>query len=120
MSKERAKRRAEREAARAAEQAVRLRRLQRRAVLDDSLRRLRELGAALVRRLRPARRRSAWGLGRRSPAQRSLIIGTGVLVLLAIWVLVDSFSTRLGLTVLVLLLLPVLAVVSFDRKGFRL
>jgi hypothetical protein len=109
MSKERARRRAEREAVKAAEQAVRLRRAQRRA------RRV-----ALMRRLTPKRRRWAWGLGRRSPAQRSAIIGVGVLSLLAIWVLVDSLATRLGLTVLVLLLLPVVAVISFDRKGMRL
>jgi Flp pilus assembly protein TadB len=109
MSKERAKRRAEREAARAAEQAVRLRRARRR-----------ERRQALLRRLTPKRRRSAWGLGRRSPAQRSLIVGIGVLLLLAVWFLVESLATRLGLTVLVLLLLPVVAVVSFDRKGMRL
>lgn len=120
MSKERAKRRAEREAARAAEQAVRRRRARRRAALDASLRRLREVRAALLRRLTPKRRRTAWGLGRRSPGQRSLIIGVGALLLLAVWFLVDSLATRLGLTVLVLLLLPVVAVVSFDRKGFRL
>ena len=109
MSKERARRRVEREAARAAEQAVRLRRERRR-----------ERRIALVRRLTPKRRRWAWGLGRRSPGQRSLIIGVAVLSLLAIWVLVDSLTTRLGLTVLVLLLLPVFAVITFDRKGMRL
>jgi hypothetical protein len=109
MSKERARRRAEREAARAAEQAVRLRRERRR-----------RRWAALVRRVTPRRRRSAWGLGRRSPGQRSVIIGVGALALLAVWVLIDSLSTRIGLTVLVLLLLPVVAVVSFDRKGMRL
>jgi hypothetical protein len=109
MSKERAKRRAEREAMRAAEQAVRLRRARRR-----------ERRAALLRRLTPKRRRWAWGLGRRSPGQRSIIVGVGTLLLLLIWFLVDSLSTRLGLTVLVLLILPVVAVVSFDRKGMRL
>jgi hypothetical protein len=109
MSKERAKRRAEREAARAAEQAVRLRRARRR-----------QRRAALLRRLTPKRRRWAWGLGRRSPGQRSAIAGVGVLLLLAIWFLVDSIPNRIGLSVLVLLLLPVLAVISFDRKGMRL
>lgn len=109
MSKERAKRRAEREAARAAEQAVRLRRARRR-----------ERWRALVRRLTPKRRRRAWGLGRRSPVQRSIIAGVGLLALFVIWSLVDSLPNRIGLSVLVLLLLPVLAVISFDRKGMRL
>lgn len=109
MSKERARRRAEREAARAAERAVRLRRAERRA-----------RRAAFVRRITPTRRRWAWGLGRRSPGQRAAIIGIGALLLLAVWSLVDSLSTRLGLTALVLLLLPVVAVISFDRKGMRL
>lgn len=109
MSRERAKRRAEREAARAAEQAIRLRRARRR-----------QRWAALLRRLTPRRGRAAWGLGRRSPGQRSLIIGIGALLLLVVWFLVDSLATRVGLSVLVLLLLPVVAVVSFDRKGMRL
>ncbi len=112
MSKERARRRAEREAARAAAEAVRLRRFRRRAVLHDWLRRL--------RRLRPAARRSAWGLGRRSPAQRSMIVGVGLALLFAVWYFVDSLATRIALSLLVLLVLPVLAIVSFDRKGFRL
>jgi Flp pilus assembly protein TadB len=109
MSKERARRRAEREAARAAAEAARLRRLRRR-----------QRWAALVRRLTPRRRRRAWGLGRRSPAQRAIIAGVGILLLLPVWFLVDSWPNRIGLSVLVLLLLPVVAVVAFDRKGMRL
>ncbi|MBX6748698.1 MAG: hypothetical protein IRY85_03345 [Micromonosporaceae bacterium] len=109
MSKERARRRAEREAARAAAEAARLRRLRRR-----------QRWAALVRRLIPRRGHRAWGLGRRSPAQRAMIVGVGVLLLLPVWFLVDSLTSRIGLSVLVLLLLPVVAVISFDRKGMRL
>jgi hypothetical protein len=109
MSKERARRRAQREAERTAAQAVRLRREARRAKR-----------AALVRRLRPKPRRAAWGLGRRSPAQRSAIIGMAIAALLAIWYFVDSLPVRIGLSILVLLLLPVVAVISFDRKGLKI
>jgi hypothetical protein len=62
----------------------------------------------------------AWGLGRRSVAQRSLIAGAAVALLCAVWYFVDSWPPRIGLTVVVLLALPVLATVSFDRKGMRL
>jgi hypothetical protein len=114
MSRERARRRAHREALRAAEQAVRMRRARRRARWQ-----------ALARRLRPAvlRRRPgrwAWGLGRRSRAQRLTIACAGVLLLFGVWYFFDSLSTRLGLSALVLLALPVLATISFDRKGMRL
>jgi Flp pilus assembly protein TadB len=109
MSKERARRRAEREAARAEAEASRLVRERRR-----------ERRAALLRRLTPTRRRAAWGLGRRSPGQRSVIIGVGLALLFVVWYFIDSLPTRLGLSVLVLLVLPVLATISFDRKGFRL
>ena len=109
MSKERARLRAQREAERSAAAALRLRREQRRA-----------RRTALLRRLRPRARRAAWGLGRRSPGQRSLITGVAVALLLAVWYFVDPLPARLGLSVLILLVLPVLAVVSFDRKGMRL
>lgn len=107
MSKERARRRAEREAARAAAQAARQRRARR---------------IAFLRRFLPTRRRWrwAWGLGRRSPAQRSAVAGAGILALAAIWYFLDSVATRIGLSILVLLVLPVFAVVTFDRKGLRL
>jgi len=109
MSKERARRRAEREAARAAAEAARLRRQRRR-----------QRWRALARRLTPRRHRRAWGLGRRSAAQRAIIVGVGVLLLFAVWFLVDSWPNRIGLSVLVVILLPVLAVISFDREGKRL
>jgi hypothetical protein len=109
MSKERAIRRAQREAERAAAQAVRLRRAQRAA-----------RRAALLRRLRPAPRHWSWGFGRRSPAQRSVLVGVATAALFAVWYFVDSLATRLALTALVLLVLPVFAVVVFGRKGIRL
>jgi Flp pilus assembly protein TadB len=109
MSKERARRRALREAERAAAQAVRERRARRRA-----------WRSSLARRLRPAPRRWTWGFGRRSPAQRAILAGAAVVLLLAVWYFADSLATRLALTALVLLLLPVLAVVAFGRKGIRL
>jgi Flp pilus assembly protein TadB len=100
VSKERAKRRAERETVRAAAEAVRARR-QRRAVL---------------RRLRPPDRRRAWLLARRSPGQRAAVIGVGLGLLAAIWYLTESWPTRIGLSLLALLALPVLVIVTFDRR----
>jgi hypothetical protein len=70
--------------------------------------------------LRRPPRRWAWGLGRRSTAQRGVIGGTGVALLFAVWYFFDSWGTRIGLSLLVLLILPVLATISFDRKGMRL
>jgi hypothetical protein len=109
MSKDRARRRAEREAVRAAALAVRLRRERRR-----------DRRAALVRRLRPRQRNLAWGLGRRTPAQRSVIVGVAIGLLFAVWYFVDALGTRIALSVLTLLILPVVVVVAFDRKGTRL
>jgi hypothetical protein len=109
MAKERARRRAEREAAQAQAQARRL-------VLE----RRRARRRALMKRLRPKTRRWAWGFGRRSPAQRSLVIGIGVAALLAIWYFLDGWPARIALSLLVLLALPVVAVLTFDRKGMRL
>jgi hypothetical protein len=109
MSKERARRRAERELARAAAQADALRREQRR-----------QRRAALLRRLRPRSRRWAWGLGRRSVGQRSLITGVAIAGLFAVWYFVDSLPIRIGLSALLLLTLPVVAIISFDRKGMKL
>ena len=110
MSKERALRRAEREAARAVAEAKRQRRERRRA-----------RRSAMLRRLRPkSGGRRAWGLGRRTPAQRSALVGFALAALLAIWYFVDSWSGRIALSLLVLLALPVVAVVTFDRKGMKL
>ena len=40
--------------------------------------------------------------------------------LLLVWYFVESWSARIALWLLVLLALPVLAVVTFDRKGMKL
>jgi Flp pilus assembly protein TadB len=107
VSRERARRRAEREAARAVAEAKRLRTARRRAAL---------------KRLRPQwnRRRTAWGLGRRSPGQRAAVTGVAVGLLLAVWYFVEPLAGRIALTLLVLLALPVFAVITFDRKGMKL
>jgi hypothetical protein len=109
VSKERALRRAEREAARAVAESRRQRMQRRRA-----------WRSAMLRRLRPKSSRRAWGLGRRTPGQRSALVGFALAALLAVWYFVDSWSARIALSVLVLLALPVVAVVTFDRKGMKL
>jgi Flp pilus assembly protein TadB len=105
VSKERARRRAEREAAQAAALAARARR-------ERRLQRRR----ALMRRLRPKPGRRAWLLGRRHPGQRFALAVVGIGVLWLIWFLVDPLVLRIAFSLLFLLLLPVLAVVAFDRR----
>ena len=105
VSKERAHRRAERETARAAAEAARARKQRRRAGRR-----------ALLRRLMPPSRRRAWLLARRSPGQRALIAGVVIGLLWMIWYLVDDWPLRIAFTLMVLLLLPVFIVVTFDRR----
>jgi Flp pilus assembly protein TadB len=105
VSKERARRRAEREAAKAVAEARRLRRDRRRA-----------WRRRVVRSFKPKVRRRAWLLARRSPGQRALIIGVGIAALGAIWYMVDSWPLRVAFTLLLVLLLPVLVIVTFDRR----
>jgi Flp pilus assembly protein TadB len=107
MSRERARRRAEREAVRAAAEAARVRRAERR-----SRRR------ALLRRVTPRvpDRRRAWLLPRRSPGQRAFVVGLGLGLIALVWYLVDAWPMRIGFTLLALLLLPVLVVLTFDRR----
>ena len=113
MSKERARRRAEREALQAVAAARRSRAVARRA-------RLRSLRRRLARPLAPLKRRRAWLSGRRSPGQR-VVIGVAAMTLgLLIWYLVPNWPVRIAFWLLTLLLLPVLAVVTFDRKGMKL
>jgi Flp pilus assembly protein TadB len=109
VSKERARRRAEREAAQAVAAAKRQR-------LDARRARRR----SLMKRLTPRRRRTAWGLGRRSPGQRAAVAGVGIGLLLLVWYFVEPLSGRIALSLLILLALPVFAVISFDRKGMKL
>jgi Flp pilus assembly protein TadB len=113
VSKERARRRAEREAV-AAAAAVKRARVQARRAQMRSLRR------SLARPLAPLKRRRAWLFGRRSPGQR-LVIGVGAFAVgIVIWYVVPSWPVRIAFWLLVLLLLPVLAVLTFDRKGMKL
>lgn len=106
MSKERARRRQEREAVRVAAEAKRLRRERRRV---------------FWRRFRlPRRRRVAWGLGRRSTGQRAVTIGVGLGLVWVVWYLVDAWPLRIALWLLLVLVLPVFTVVTFDRKGMKL
>jgi hypothetical protein len=70
----------------------------------------------MLRRLTPRERRRAWLLARRSPGQRAAVIGAGLGLLAGIWYLTESWPTRIGLSLLVLLLLPVLVIMTFDRR----
>ena len=113
MSKERARRRAEREALAAAAAAKRARVHARKA-------QLRWLRRSLARPLAPLKRRRAWLVGRRSPGQR-LVVGVAAVALgIVIWYVVPTWPVRIAFWLLVLLLLPVLAVLTFDRKGMKL
>jgi hypothetical protein len=76
--------------------------------------------ASVLRRVRPRSRRWAWGLGRRPPSQRAALVGFALAALLAVWYFVESWPGRIALGLLVLLALPVVAVVTFDRKGMKL
>jgi Flp pilus assembly protein TadB len=105
VSRERARRRAEREAARAHAEAARLRVASRRA-----------RRRALLRRFVPPERRRAWLLGRRSAGQRAAAAGVALGLLALVWYLTDAWPTRIGLSLLVLLLMPVLVVVTFGRR----
>ena len=113
MSKERAKRRAEREAIAAAAAARRSRLVARRA-------RVRSLRRSLAKPLEPLKRRRAWLVGRRSPGQR-LVVGVAAVALgFVIWYVVPNWPVRIAFWLLTLLLLPVFAVLTFDRKGMKL
>jgi Flp pilus assembly protein TadB len=105
VSKERARRRAEREAESARAQASRARKAERRA-----------RRRALVRRLTPPDRRRAWLLTRRSPGQRAFVTGVALGAVGLVWYFVDGWPTRIGFTLLVLLLLPVFVIMVLDRR----
>ena len=109
MSKERARRRAEREAARAVAAARR-----------ERLDRRRDRRRALLRRVTPRTGRRAWGLGRRSPGQRTLMGVIALGLLGAVWYFVDEWPVRIAFWLLILFALPVIGVLTFDRKGVRL
>jgi Flp pilus assembly protein TadB len=106
VSKERARRRAQREAAAAVAQAKR-QRLEHRRVRRR----------ALVRRLTPRQRRRAWLLGRRSPGQRAAIVGVAIGLLWIVWYFVEPWPLRIAFSILAVLVLPLLVVVTFDRRA---
>jgi len=113
VSKERAKRRAEREAIAAVAAARRSRLVARRA-------RVRSLRRSLAKPLAPLKRRRAWLVGRRSPGQRLVVGVAAVAVGFVIWYVVPNWPVRIAFWLLTLLLLPVFAVLTFDRKGMKL
>ena len=105
MAKVRAQRRAERE------------RRQREA-LEFNAKRLRRKMFWRRLTLHEMRRRSSGRLfARRSRAERALIGVIGLLSLIVIWIAVSPVALQVLLTVLLLLALPVLVIVAFDRRG---
>jgi DNA-binding TFAR19-related protein (PDSD5 family) len=107
VSKERARTRAARAAAAEKEKAKRARKVARR------LRR-----QALLRSLKPRRRRRTGRLFvRRSRAQRIGLVVVPLLVVGAVWVLVDDPALRLLLLALFVIALPALVVVVLGRRS---
>jgi hypothetical protein len=103
VSKERARRRAEREALALAVHARRARKARRRA---------------FVRRLVPTPRLGRTGklFPRRTRTQRATIATGVAVVLILVWALVDSLSTKIGLTAFVALATPAVVVLTMDRR----
>jgi hypothetical protein len=105
MAKVRALRRAERE------------RRQREALERNAKRLRRKLFWRKVT-LHDMRRRSRGRLfARRSRGERALIGVVGVLALIVIWTAVSSWALKVALSLLLVLVLPVLVIVAFDRRG---
>jgi Flp pilus assembly protein TadB len=107
VSRERARRRearlAEAEAARAARQRTRDRRKRRQA---------------LLRRVWPTLpdRRTGRLFARRTRGQRAAVAITALAALILVWLGIDSLSTRIALTALILIATPALTVLVFDRR----
>src|SRR5258705_4793847 len=103
MSKERAKRRALLEA----ERAERMRRFE-----------ARRARRAAVRRLVPTVKVGRTGklFARRSRAQRSVIATLVLIVLVLVWLLIDSVAARIGISALVIVATPALTVLVLDRR----
>ena len=72
---------------------------------------------ALVARLTPLQRRRAWLLGRRSPGQRAAIVGAAIGLLGIVWYFVEPWPLRIAFSILAVLVLPLLVVMTFDRKA---
>ncbi|HEX5541666.1 MAG TPA: hypothetical protein VFX60_08890 [Micromonospora sp.] len=107
MSKERARRRAARQA-----EAERLRVARAREVARRERRR------ALLGRLRPrlVERRTGRLFVRRSRGERAAIAVAALVALAAIWLFVADPALRLLLTLVMLLGLPAVVVIAFDRR----
>jgi hypothetical protein len=104
VSRERALRRAAREA-----EQLKLR--QRRA-RSEARRAGRRRIATRVRGMRPGR---TGRIGRRNRSQRAVIVLSLIVGLLLIWTQADSTALSVGLSLLLVLALPVLVVLAFDR-----
>jgi chromatin segregation and condensation protein Rec8/ScpA/Scc1 (kleisin family) len=109
VAKERAARRAEREAAH--------RKLMEKRGRQEARRKSRrELWRKIS--LYDLRRRSTGTLfARRNRAQRAIVAIFAVLVLILIWQLVHNLALQVALTALLLLFLPVLVIVVFDKRS---
>ena len=107
MSKERARLREQRLAVAAVEREQRARRVARR-----------DRRRSLARRLTPRLpdRRTGKMFARRSRAERVIIVIYAVAGLAAIWWFTDDWTARVGLSLLLLVALPVLVILAFDRR----
>ena len=101
-------------------------RAQRRAERERKQRQALEFNAKRLRRrmfwrkvtLHEMRRRSNGRLfARRSRGERALIGVVGVLSLVVIWTVTPSIGFKVLFSLLLLLALPVLVIVAFDRRG---
>jgi hypothetical protein len=70
------------------------------------------------RRLRPRRpdRRTGRLFARRSRAQRAAIATVGGVLVGLVWLLADSVSTKVAMTILIALAAPAAIVLTFDRR----
>jgi hypothetical protein len=109
MSKERAIRRAAREAEQKAARERRARQVARRA-------KRREIRRRLTPTL-PRRGRVGKMFPRRTSGQRAILTGVAAVLVFTIWYEFDDFATRIALTAIVVLALPVIAVLAFGRRG---
>ncbi|MEN3537738.1 hypothetical protein ACWEQG_22185 [Microbispora sp. NPDC004025] len=121
MSKERARRRAEREAERerlAAARAAREAKAARRREVRDRLVGPVAGAVAAVLPRRPVRvARQRGYLARRRRTENGVVAVLWFLVQVLAWILLDSWTARLGVFLGSILLLPVLVTIVFDRRS---
>jgi Flp pilus assembly protein TadB len=108
VSKERARRRETREA----ETARRVAEARARTEREIEARRRRDRRTAAVRSLLPRRRR--WS--RRTREQRAIIVVVLLAVAVAAYVLLDSWTPRVGVMLLALLVAPAIVTMILDRS----